>query len=86
MEKNAGGTVLGIVDFLGGTSRHAFDGCRELIGSNTRTILTDARKEGVDPRRLANRRVEEKVSQARKGFAAASIEDAINQMKERLGL
>jgi glutamate dehydrogenase (NAD(P)+) len=83
---NAGGTVLGIVDFLGGTSRHAFDACKELIGSNTRTILADARKEGIDPRRLATRRVEEKVAAARRGEESASINDAINQMKERLGL
>jgi glutamate dehydrogenase/leucine dehydrogenase len=83
---NAGGTVLGIVDFLGGTPQHAFDACKELIGSNTRTILADARKEGVDPRRLATRRVEERVAAARKGEIAASIEDAIIMMKERLGL
>jgi glutamate dehydrogenase (NAD(P)+) len=83
---NAGGTVLGIVDFLGGTSQHAFDACKDLIGSNTRSILADARKEGVDPRRLATRRVEEKVAAARRGEQAASTDDAINQMKERLGL
>jgi glutamate dehydrogenase/leucine dehydrogenase len=83
---NAGGTVLGIVDFLGGTAQHAFDACNELIGSNTRTLLTDARKEGVNPRRLATRRVEERVAAARRGEEAASIDEAINQMKERLGL
>lgn len=83
---NAGGTVLGIVDFLGGTSRHAFDACKELIGSNTRTILADARKEGVDPRRLATRRVEDKVAAARRGQESVAIGDAINRMKERLGL
>ena len=83
---NAGGTVLGIVDFLGGTPRHAFDACRDLIGSNTRTLLDDAQKEGVVPRRLAMRRVEEKVAAARKGEAAAGLDDAITQMKERLGL
>jgi glutamate dehydrogenase/leucine dehydrogenase len=83
---NAGGTVLGIVDILGGTSQHAFDACRELIGSNTRSILADARREGVDPRRLATRRVEEKVAAARRGEDAVAIDDAINQMKERLGL
>ena len=83
---NAGGTVLGILDFLGGTSRHAFDACKELIGSNTRTILADARKEGVDPRRLATRRVEDKVAAARRGQESVAIGDAINRMKERLGL
>jgi glutamate dehydrogenase/leucine dehydrogenase len=83
---NAGGTVLGIVDFLGGTSQHAFDACKELIGSNTRSLLADARKEGVNPRRLATLRVEEKVAAARRGEEAASIDEAINQMKERLGL
>ena len=83
---NAGGTVLGIVDLLGGTAQKAFEACAELIGSNTRAILSDARKEGVDPRRLATRRVEEKVSAARRGEAAASIEDAIGMMKKRLGL
>lgn len=83
---NAGGTVLGIVDFLGGTSRHAFDACRDLIGGNTRTLLADAKKEGVVPRRLAMRRVEERVAAARKGEAAAAMDDAITQMKERLGL
>jgi glutamate dehydrogenase/leucine dehydrogenase len=83
---NAGGTVLGIVDFVGGTSRHAFDACRELIGANARTLLAGARKEGINPRRLATRRVEEKVAAARRGEEAASIDDAIEQMKERLGL
>lgn len=83
---NAGGTVLAILDFLGGTSRHAFDACRELIGSNTRHILADARKEGIAPRRLATRRVEEKIAAARRGEEAPSLENAINTMKERLGL
>ena len=83
---NAGGTVLGIVDFLGGTSQHAFDACKEFIGSNTRTLLGEARREGVVPRRLAMRRVEEKVAAARKGETAASVDDAIRMMKEHLGL
>ena len=83
---NAGGTVLGILDFLGGTSQRAFDACKDLIGSNTRKILTDARKEGVAPRILATRRIEEKIAAARRGEEAASLEDAINMMKERLGL
>jgi glutamate dehydrogenase (NAD(P)+) len=83
---NAGGTVLGLLDILGGTSRHAFDACRELIGTNTRTLLADARQEGIGLRRLATRRVEEKVAAARRGGEAASLEDAINRMKERLGL
>jgi glutamate dehydrogenase/leucine dehydrogenase len=83
---NAGGTVLGIVDFLGGTSQHAFDACEDLIGTNTRAILEDARKEGIDPRQLATRRVEEKVAAARRGEQRVSVDDAIIQMKERLGL
>ncbi len=83
---NAGGTVLGIVDFLGGTPRHAFEACKDLIGSNTRAILADAGKEGAVPRFLAMRRVEEKVAAARRGEAATSTEDAIGQMKSRLGL
>jgi glutamate dehydrogenase (NAD(P)+) len=83
---NAGGTVLGIVDFIGGSSQHAFDACKDLIGSNTRTILADARKEGIDPRRLATRRVQEMVAAARRGEEGVSIDAAINQMKERLGL
>ncbi len=83
---NAGGSVLGIVDFLGGTSRHAFDACKEFIGSNTRSLLAEARKEGIVPRRLAVRRVEEKVAAARAGKTPASVDDAIRLMKERLGL
>jgi glutamate dehydrogenase/leucine dehydrogenase len=83
---NAGGTVLGIVDFLGGSSEHAFSACEDLIGSNTRTILADARKAGVNPRRLATRRVEEKIAQARRGGESAPLDQAILLMKERLGL
>lgn len=83
---NSGGTLLGIVDFLGGTAEHAFAACKELIGSNTRALLADARKEGVHPRRLATRRVEEKIAQARRGQAAASVDDAVTFMKERLGI
>jgi glutamate dehydrogenase/leucine dehydrogenase len=83
---NAGGTVLGIVDFLGGTSRHAFDACEDLIGSNTRTLLADARKAGVNPRRLATGRVEEKIAQARRGEGSAALDEAILLMKERLGI
>lgn len=83
---NAGGTLLGIVDFLGGDSRHAFLACEDLIGSNTRTILTDARKAGVNPRRLAVQRVEEKIAQARRGIESAPLDAAIRLMKERLGI
>jgi glutamate dehydrogenase (NAD(P)+) len=83
---NAGGTVLGIVDFVGGTSRHAFDACKELIGANARTLLADARTEGINPRRLASRRVEEKVAEVRRGKEPVTVDDAINQMRERLGL
>ncbi len=83
---NAGGTVLGIVDFLGGTSQHAFDACKELIGSNTRTILADAKQEGIVPRYLAMRRVEEKVVAARKGEPAGSLDDTIGAFKKQLGM
>jgi glutamate dehydrogenase/leucine dehydrogenase len=83
---NAGGTVLGIVDFLGGTSQHAFDACKELIGSNTRKILGDAREEGAVPRALAMRRVEDRVAAARRGETGVSLDEAIQAMKERLGL
>jgi len=83
---NAGGAVLGIVDIVGGTSRHAFDACRELIGKNARTILEDARTQDIDPRRLAMRRVEERVAEARKGTATVSMDEAIARMRERLGV
>lgn len=83
---NAGGTALGIVDFIGGTPENAFDLAEELIGSNTRIILADARKERINPRRLATRRVEEKISAARRGAEMPSLEDEISRLKERLGL
>ena len=83
---NAGGTVIGIIDFLGGTSDNAFAAAKELIASSTRDILVDARKEKMNPRGLAVKRITEKVLRARKEGGVPLGEEIIKTMKERLML
>jgi len=83
---NAGGTIISVVDFLGGTSDNAFMAAKELIASSARDILADSRKEKMNPRSLAVKRITEKVLQARKEGGAPLGEEIIKTMKERLML
>jgi glutamate dehydrogenase/leucine dehydrogenase len=82
---NAGGVVLGIVDVLQGTADDVFKALRELLGPLTRDILTDARKEGINPRSLAVRRTKEKVLKTREGKEAPpSFDEVLRIARQRL--
>jgi glutamate dehydrogenase/leucine dehydrogenase len=83
---NAGGTVIGIIDFLGGTSDKAFAAAKELIASSTRDILADAHKEKTYPRSLAVERITERILRARKEGSTLTGKEIIKIMKERLML
>lgn len=64
---NAGGVVLGVVDVLGGTADDVFKALKELLGPLTQEILSESRKMGINPRRLAVMKTTEKVLRARSG-------------------
>lgn len=81
---NAGGVLLGVVDILGGTVDDLFRVLRELLGSLTGEILTDARKEGVNPRSLAVRRTQDKVLKARTKGGLPPFEEILKIARQRL--
>jgi glutamate dehydrogenase/leucine dehydrogenase len=58
---NAGGVICAAVEYGGGTERAAFDTIDERLRANTRLVLEESRREGIEPRvaalRLAKRRV-----------------------------
>jgi glutamate dehydrogenase (NAD(P)+) len=83
---NAGGTVIGMVDFLGGASGKAFAAAKQLIATSTRDILADSVKERMNPRSLAVKRITEKILQAQKDGASPSGREIVVKMKERLML
>ncbi|MBW2594600.1 MAG: Glu/Leu/Phe/Val dehydrogenase [Deltaproteobacteria bacterium] len=82
---NAGGVLVALVDILGGTADDVFRALRELIGSNTRDIITDAYKQGINPRALAVKRVTEKVLKAREGKEPVpTFEELLKLARQRL--
>jgi glutamate dehydrogenase/leucine dehydrogenase len=83
---NAGGTVIGIIDFLGGTSDKAFTAAKELITASTVDILADAQKENTYPRSLAVKRITERILRSRKEGTTLPGKEIIKIMKERLML
>jgi len=72
---NAGAVMSGPVAQVGGTLDDVFRVLTEVLGQLTRDILTDARKEGINPRSLAVRRCQEKVLKVRTEKEAALSED-----------
>jgi glutamate dehydrogenase/leucine dehydrogenase len=62
---HAGAVMSGPVAQGGGTLDDVFRILTEVLVQLTRDILSDAREEGVNPRSLAVRRCQEKVSKAR---------------------
>jgi glutamate dehydrogenase/leucine dehydrogenase len=60
---NAGGVICAATEYHGGTEAGAFAAIAEKIGRNTRTMLEDAKRDGVAPRAaamaMATRRVRE---------------------------
>jgi glutamate dehydrogenase (NAD(P)+) len=83
---NAGGAVIGIIDFLGGTSDKTFPAAKELIASSTRDILADAKKEKINPRSLAVKRITEKILRVREEGSKMVGQEIVKIMKERLML
>jgi len=82
---NAGGVLLAVVDILGGTADDVFRALREVIGSNTRDIITYAYKQRINPRALAVKRATEKVLKAREGREPApTFEELLKLARERL--
>ncbi|MBN1635851.1 MAG: Glu/Leu/Phe/Val dehydrogenase [Deltaproteobacteria bacterium] len=82
---NAGGVLVAIVDILGGEAEDVFRALRELIGSMTSSILSDARKAGVNPRKLAVQRSTDKVLKTRTGEQIApSFEEVLDIARKRL--
>lgn len=67
---NAGGVICASVEYAGGTAAQAFAAISERIAENTRSVLEDARREGVTPRAAADAlavcRVEEAMAYRRR--------------------
>lgn len=84
---NIGGVILGVVGAVGGTADDVFKGLRNLVAPVTTRILADARKEGVNPRSLAVRRIRERALKARTETQPAIPEDQRMEMyRRRLGI
>ncbi len=82
---NAGGAVLGIVDVLGGNAEDVFKALRELLIPLTHDILSEARKEKINPRSLAVRKAKEKVLKIRAGKEAVpSFDELLKIARQRL--
>jgi glutamate dehydrogenase/leucine dehydrogenase len=82
---NVGGVVLGVTSAIGGTCDDVFKSLREIVGQETRGILADASREGINPRALAVRRIKEKVLRARKEKKAVlSDEERLNRYRQCL--
>ena len=83
---NAGGIAIAAIDLLNGTADMVFKVIDGLIDSNTRQILSDARREGIAPRRLAELRAREKVKAAAKASSPVNFEQALQALQARFSL
>ncbi|MBU2547940.1 MAG: hypothetical protein KKB20_06005, partial [Proteobacteria bacterium] len=83
---NAGGVMIAVIDFLGGTAESVFRILDDLVGRLTTEALTDARRAGVNPRALAVRRTEEKILKARRQQTAPSLEETVDVLRNRFRL
>ena len=78
---NAGGVVVVLTDWLGGSADDVFVTLRNVLHPLTRQILTDAHQRGLSPRQLAVDRAREKVLAARNSGQSLTFE----QMKTQVG-
>ena len=83
---NAGGIIVALVDFLGGTTKDVFNALQRLIPSLTTDILTGSLKTGAIPRHFAIDRAEKTVLQTRLSGSTDEFDDLIKKVKENFGL
>ena len=79
---NGGGVVVVLTDWLGGSALDVFTALDKLLPPLTRTILLDAQRQGINPRRLAIARATDKILTAKQTQQALSFE----QFKDHIEL
>lgn len=83
---NAGGIIGGIVGMLKGTEKQAFESVKTLIETATEETLRKAKKERINPRKLAIKRATKNVLKARSRKKPASTRSMLETIKKRLNL
>jgi glutamate dehydrogenase/leucine dehydrogenase len=83
---NAGGVVVVLTDWLGGSPDDVFVTLRNLLRPLTRQILTDAHHRGLSPMQLAVDRATQKVLAAGNSGQALTFEEMKAQVGERFKL